>query len=232
MSVPLPDAEAPRWLDATAAGLAGWRLLTDKKIAGPLRRQEWAVWTARYVKDPAPDPTARPAWAAVAPLLPEGLLPLAGSDWNIVVPHRAVDGDTQRVWRTQVSWELAHERKAVYGTVTAEWLVQVVYDDPERLPDGVDCRLLNLDTPERGQTGYALARAEAWAWLIEHADRLRCITYDTGGGFDRLLTDLYVLGPDGRIEQTLSDWMLRYGNGGKGWDPYVPATLRKVSRYA
>lgn len=231
MSLPAPDTDAPRWLDPTAPGLAGWRLTKDEDIADTLRRQEWSVWTARYAKDPALDPTTPPAWAAVAPLLPDGVLPLRGSDWNIITPHRAVDGDTHRLWRTQVTWELAHERKAVYGTITAEWRVQVVYDDPAALPDGVDCRLLNLDTPEKGEVGYKLATAEAWAWIVSHIDRLRCIGYDQGGGFDRVLVDLYVLGGDGRIEETLSGWMLRYGNNGKGWAPYVPAALRKASRY-
>ena len=222
---------APRWLDPTAPNLASWRLTGEDEIGGTLRIQEWLVKTTRSTKDPGLQNLTRPAWAAVAPLLTADL-PGNGSDWNLVTPHRAVDGDTHRLWRTQVSWQLDSERQGLPGLLTARWAVRVVYDDPEELPDGESCRLINLDTPEKKEgLPYRLATAEAWAWITGHADQLRCISYDTGGGFDRLLVNLYVLGPDGTIGDTLTDWMLKYGNNGRGWAPYVPTHLRKASRY-
>ena len=222
---------APRWLDVTAPGLVGWHLVDEDAIGGTLRMQQWVVKTTRSDKEPGLLNLTRPAWVTVEPLL-DAQLPLNGSDWNLVIPHRAVDGDTHRLWRTQVTWELESERRAMRGTLTAKWQVQVIYDDPAKVPDGESCRLINLDTPEKKDTvPYRLATAEAWAWITGHADRLRCVSYYTGGGFDRLLVDLYVLGLDGVIEETLTDWMLRHGNNGQGWAPYVPAHLRKASRH-
>jgi hypothetical protein len=224
----------PRWLNPAAPNLLGWRLLDEDEIGGTLRLQEWMVKTTRTDSDRDRGllDLTRPSWATVAPLIPdEQLHDTQGADWNLITPHRAVDGDTIRAWRTQVSWQLESEQRTPANSLTAKWIVRVVFDDPEELDDGEDLRLVNLDTPEKKEREpYRLATAEAWAWVTSHADRLRCITYP-GGGFDRLLVDLYVLGPDGTIEETLTDWMLKFGNNGRGWNPYVPSHLRKVSRY-
>lgn len=154
---------------------------------------------------------------SVPPVLPAELLPLDGTDWNRVVPVRGVDGDTVRLRRQQLSWTLFEECEIGDGTLLQEWKLRVIADDPEELPDGIAVRLVNLDTPERGEPGYREASDEVWAWIMGRRDRLRCITYDAGGGFDRLLVDLYVLCPDGRtVEETASQWMLK-----RGWLPYV-----------
>ncbi len=124
-----------------------------------------------------------------------------GTDWAVDAVARIVDGDTIRVVRSRVLGQ------------TDDQLV--VARDRHR--NGMAIRLVTLDTPERGEPGYVEARDDVARWLLEHAGRLRIETWP-GGGFDRLLGDVYVAGDRA---DTLSQWMLRYGNGGLGWDPYV-----------
>jgi len=154
----------------------------------------------------------------VPPVLPAELLPLGGTDWNRVIPVRGVDGDTVRIRREQLAWTLLEECELGDTLVLQEWKLRVVADDPLEVPRGLAARLVNLDTPERGEPGYAEAGADLWAWLMEWAQQLRCVTYDTGGGFDRVLVDIYVLAADGRtVADSATQHMLR-----EGWAPYVP----------
>lgn len=153
----------------------------------------------------------------VPPPLPPTLLPLNGTDWNRVIPVRGTDGDTVRIRRQQLEWELLTTCEVGDTLRMTEWKLRVVEDDEEELPNGVAGRLVNLDTPERGEPGYKEAAQTVWAWVLAHADDLRCITYDGGGGFDRILIDLYVLSADGRtVEDSASQYMLR-----QGWAPYL-----------
>lgn len=153
----------------------------------------------------------------VPPVLPAELLPLDGTDWNRVIPVRGTDGDTVRILRQQLEWTLLDECEVGDSLRLEEWKLRIVRDDSDELPDGLAGRLVNLDTPERGQPGYKEAAVDVWGWLLANRDRLRCITYATGGGFDRLLIDLYVLADDGQtIEETASQWMLK-----RGWSPYA-----------
>lgn len=157
--------------------------------------------------------------AYVPPPLPDELIPLDGTDWNRILPVRSTDGDTVRILREQLTWRLVEECELGDTQRLEDWRLRRLRDDPVELPSGLAGRVVNLDTPERGQPRYREAGDQAWGWVLAHADRLRCITYDTGGGFDRILVDLYVLGPDGRtVQDSLSQYMLR-----QGWSPYVEA---------
>lgn len=161
--------------------------------------------------------------ATVPPPLPAELIPLNGTDWNKVTPVRDTDGDTVRIRRAQLTWSLADECEIGDSLVMQDWRLRFVTDDPEELPNGIAARLVTLDTPELHSKDPAerelaqLAAQQLWGWVTAHADRLRCITYDSGGGFDRILVDLYVLAADGRtVEDSASQYMLR-----QGWAPYV-----------
>ena len=158
----------------------------------------------------------------VTPLLPEESLVAQGTDWNLCELVRAVDGDTARIRRAQLTWRRTRDDEVGDSLRCERWIVDVIRDDVEELPDGLAGRLVNLDTPERGEPGYREAAADLAAWCARAGHRLRCITYDQGGGFDRMLVDLYVIGEDGfAIAETASQWMLTQGNGGAGWPPYV-----------
>jgi endonuclease YncB( thermonuclease family) len=158
--------------------------------------------------------TILPPWLAVAPPLPADLLPAGGTDWNQCAVARAVDGDTARVLRRRVTAKVAHHDD-IGGLLLQEWAVHIVEDDGDDLPGGLAGRLITLDTPERGQDGYALARADLEAFVELAGGGLRCFTYDRGGGFDRLLIDLYYVRADG-TRHTATEWMLA-----RGWKPYV-----------
>lgn len=130
---------------------------------------------------------------------------MTGTDWQVERVVRVIDGDTVRLVRRR------------WGTPQplAEGLAVsfTVYDTE---PDGKSIRLVNLDTPERGQPGYQIAREDLMDWLKQWDGLLRVITYP-GGGFDRLLGDVYV---EGDIGNTATQHMLRE----KGWPPYVKTT--------
>lgn len=120
-----------------------------------------------------------------------------GTDWAVQHVVRVIDGDSVRVVRRRTS-------------PIADGLDCDVYDTD---PDGVALRLITLDTPERGEPGYSEAAADVADWLHEYRDRLRVETWP-GGGFDRLLADIYV---HGDRSNTLSQHMLR----DRDWLPYV-----------
>ncbi len=120
-----------------------------------------------------------------------------GTDWAVDRVVTVTDGDTLRLIRRRTL------------TIDSD-LACDVYDAN---PRGVPVRLVTVDTPERGQAGYADATRDVTAWLELHAGRVRVETWP-GGGFDRLLGDLYVAGDR---SDTLTQWMLR----DRGWLPYV-----------
>jgi endonuclease YncB( thermonuclease family) len=136
-----------------------------------------------------------------------------GTDWQVTAVAKVTDGDTVRLFRRKVY------EQGPYPSSDGMRARQIVYfeDDPEQSPNGVAIRLITLDTPERGQPGYAEAREDVARWLLAHEGRLRVETWP-GGGFDRLLGDVYV---EGDRSNTLSQFMLRDANHGLGWDPYV-----------
>ncbi len=80
------------------------------------------------------------------------------------------------------------------------------------------CRLVTLDTPERGTLGYVAAREDMEWWFSQHPfmhpfSMIRLETYGRES-FGRMLTDFYVAGDR---SNTLSQWMLRE----RGWLPWV-----------
>lgn len=123
-----------------------------------------------------------------------------GTDWAIERVVSITDGDTLRVVRRR-------------SLMVADGLGMDFYDTE---PKGVAIRLITLDTPEHNEVGWADAKRDVARW-IDHYPNLRIETWP-GGGFDRLLGDIYVAGDR---SNTLSQWMLRYGNNGAGWLPYL-----------
>lgn len=71
-------------------------------------------------------------------------------------------------------------------------------------------RLVWVDTPERGEDGYAQADRDLDEWILARWGRLRIVVYGSAG-WDRLLGDL--LGPDG---ESASQYLMAV----KGWPPY------------
>lgn len=142
--------------------------------------------------------------------------PMTASDGTptdcAITIHSVTDGDTVRLFRR---WEVSRVPFPAGALVMDE--IRELYDDPQRAPAGLAARLCYVDTPERGQPGYKEATADLAHWLMDNARDLRGLIYEHGG-FDRLLVDLYAAGD---VHNTASQWMLRYGNGGKGWLPYV-----------
>lgn len=122
---------------------------------------------------------------------------LLGTDWAVQRVVKVTDGDTVRLARVRTE-------------IVADGIWADFYDSTS-----VPIRLINLDTPERGQPGHTEATLDARTWLAHHAAELRVETWP-GGGFDRLLGDIYVAGDRGN---TLTQWMLRE----RGWAPYVEA---------
>ena len=119
-----------------------------------------------------------------------------GTDWAIQQIVKITDGDSLRVIRRQ-------------SFPIADGLTCDVYDAST---DGAPIRLVTLDTPERGQVGYMQAQLDVIHWITANQHNLRIETW-AGGGFDRLLGDVYA----GERSNTLSQWMLRE----RGWSPYV-----------
>lgn len=135
---------------------------------------------------------------------------IPGTDWEITQLVKVTDGDTIRAFRRRV----LHDETVRAADGLAFRQLDEIHDDPAQLPIGVALRLVILNTPERGTHGYAEARADLAGWIVtHHLHGLLCCETWPGGGFDRILADLYCPGC-GRNE-TASQAMLRLG-----WDPY------------
>jgi endonuclease YncB( thermonuclease family) len=128
----------------------------------------------------------------------------AGTDWHVIELVRVTDGDTVRLVRERT--ERLDDQEDVHRDVA----------DPngDGKDDGVPIRLINLDTPERGEEGYSQAKADLAAWITVHSHELMVTTWGETGGFDRFLGDLWV---EGDRSNTATQYMLR----DKGWLPYV-----------
>lgn len=86
-------------------------------------------------------------------------------DFSVFV-HRVIDGDT-----ADLDFDVGFYLRAV-----------------------VRVRVLGVDTPERGQAGWAEATAFTSQWLAARGGRLRATTTKTDS-FGRWLADIYVPGP-------------------------------------
>jgi len=117
---------------------------------------------------------------------------LAGQTWT-VLGIRCTDGDTVRV-----------HRQRAFSHDGYEYELRDVTERP--------IRLVHLDTPERGETGWAEARADLQQWIADHAPGLTLVCFYPDN-FGRLLGDL--IDRDGN---SASQWML----ADRGWPPYVP----------
>ena len=113
-------------------------------------------------------------------------------------------------------WTLDDLLRVIDGDSLVCDLSRMLDDDGQRqlLERRYDCRLrlVTVDTPERGETGWAQAREDTAAWLSVRP-RLQVETYGPDN-FGRLLADVYV---QGDRSQTLSQYLMR----DKGWLPYV-----------
>lgn len=159
-------------------------------------------------------------WLAVTPPLPGSMIPAGGQDWNQAQVVRGVDGDTVRLLRRRVT-ATEVERDDQGALVCTDYRVRVLEDDVAEFPGGLAGRLINLDTPElhskdlaeRAQARLAADDLAAWCQLV--GDRLRVVVYDTGGGFDRMLVDLYWIDAAGDHHSATEHMLLG------GWPPYV-----------
>jgi endonuclease YncB( thermonuclease family) len=120
---------------------------------------------------------------------------VAGTDWVVERVVSITDGDTVRLVRRR-----------------SEVIDGLGVDHYDTEPKGIAIRLVTLDTPERGEPGHDKAKQDVIDWLTFWRGELRIETWP-GGGFDRLLGDIYA----GDRGNTLSQHMLR----DKGWLPYV-----------
>jgi hypothetical protein len=167
-------------------------------------------------------------WVSAGPPMPKGVVPLGGTDYNQAEVLRAVDGDSARLHRRRFTVEEVHSED-LGALISSEFRVRVWEDDVLELPDGAASRLVNLNTPELNSSDPAererarKATADLAAFIDAAGDGLRCVTYDEGGGFDRLLVDLYVDVEGGRA--TATEWMLSLG-----WSPYLGKAQRAAPR--
>jgi endonuclease YncB( thermonuclease family) len=114
--------------------------------------------------------------------------------WTVLAVDRVVDGDSLRLTRQRIVGE-------VDGlTITAT--------DSAPVP----VRLVHVDTPERGEVGWARARDDLIAWVL--ANEWRGLTLHDAGrdNFGRILGDLHA--PEG---DTASLHLIR----DKGWPTWM-----------
>lgn len=107
-------------------------------------------------------------------------------DYEVVAVRRVVDGDT-------VDLVLS---KDVGFHITAQAAVRI--------------RLLNVDTPERGQPGWAEAGAFVTEWLRQRDGEVRCSTHKSDS-FGRWLGYVYVLRED-QTAEALNDALVTSGH--------------------
>jgi endonuclease YncB( thermonuclease family) len=122
---------------------------------------------------------------------------VADVDWSIDSVVKIVDGDTLDVVLSRVVGEVDGWTLSASG--------------PARL------RLIHLDTPERGEPGYAEATEDLRLWVRQfdavNGHHLRAITSGKDV-FGRYLADVYVVG---RRADTASDYMVRE----RDWDVWL-----------
>ena len=101
---------------------------------------------------------------------------MTGTEWaveDVVLDGKGRpkgDGDTVTLYRSRVA-QLGDERYRITDV------------DPQPI------RLVWVDTPERGETGYAQADRDLDEWIVARFGRLRVVCYESAG-WDRLLGDL------------------------------------------
>lgn len=134
-----------------------------------------------------------------------------GTDWAIN-GFTVTDGDTIRAF---LDTERQIEPETELGDLLLSRVERARTNRAVR-PRGVGLRLITVNTPELSGPRADPVRARAAmadlsAWL-DRWKRLRCETWP-GGGFERLLADVYV---DGRRDLTASEHLLQLG-----WPPFL-----------
>jgi endonuclease YncB( thermonuclease family) len=125
---------------------------------------------------------------------------VTATEWMIVTVVSITDGDTVRLIRER-HIELDGRR-------------YLLMDDYDEKPHGEPIRLVWVDTPERGQDGYAQARMDVANWFAEHNSGMGSLfvyCYESAG-WDRILGDVVDVSGN-----SLSQWLMVE----KGWAPYV-----------
>lgn len=114
--------------------------------------------------------------------------------WTVLSVARVIDGDSLILTRTR-------------HVGTADGLrIDATDTNPVRV------RLVHIDTPERGETGWGQAKADLETWVAAH-ERGPLTLHDAGrDNFGRILGDLH--GMDGC---TASLWMA----ASKGWPTWM-----------
>lgn len=115
-------------------------------------------------------------------------------DAEVTTITKVTDGDTVHLTRQ-------------FAEIVTDWTLTLTVD---RYP--VDCRLVIVNTPERGKPGWGEAKQDTTEWLYQHSGFLRARTYGEDD-FGRLLTDIY----DVETGDSLSAFLIQ-----QGWPPYVP----------
>ena len=126
---------------------------------------------------------------------------MTGTEWQVERVEKVTDGDSLRVIRSRI---------------------MRLGDDDFRVTDlkTKPIRLVWVDTPERGEPGYADARDDVLEWVFDHGGNfygddeehpLRVVCYESAG-WDRLLGDL--IDADGN---SCSQWLMAE----RGWPAYV-----------
>lgn len=128
-------------------------------------------------------------------------------DHEIEELYSITDGDTVRAFLTRTE---PHD----------EISLRTIRTDRGVLPHGVSLRLVYVQCPDYpDKVGKAAAKADTEWWFTTNSQhRMRVRTW-YGGGFGRYLADVYFTDKDG-IDHSLSQWLLRDANDGKGWPYY------------
>lgn len=115
---------------------------------------------------------------------------MPSKDWSVTQVVKVVDGDSVHLHLLADIYDLTEDLGMVLRT-TRPW----------------KCRLVIIDTPERGAPGYVEAGIYTDRWLRAAGAGLRAETYYRDS-FGRMLVDLYVAGDRGN---TLSQALLLEG---------------------
>lgn len=120
---------------------------------------------------------------------------MIGTEWTVDRIVRVIDGDSLRIARSRVVDLDGH-----------------LYRIADAGPDGVLVRLVWVDTPERGEAGWADAGRHLREWIFDHIGThpLRVVVYG-GAGWDRLLVDLL-----DHTGASASQWLMTE----RGWPAY------------
>jgi endonuclease YncB( thermonuclease family) len=127
--------------------------------------------------------------------------PPAIEDWEVLSVQKVVDGDTVDLLVRRDIGQVDQFAISATGIIR--------------------CRLVHLDTPERGEPGHDEAMDDLEDWLSEFDKSvdggLRVVTQGKDS-FGRYLSDVYAAYDRA---DTASDFMVREANNGAGWPVWI-----------